>query len=186
MRRAVLFITIVSVSLAACSSSSKPATPATTTTTASISSTTAPVASSTTAPAPNTTIPPATTTSIPTVLKESAYIDSVDLTAHTITIDPMEFLTGQAATTEFHKANPNATGGPDNDYYIVNPTKDHVVLPLEATALVRLVQVNGVPHTDPLPQTQAQLASYSALTHAPFWITIERGSVTEVIEQFVP
>jgi hypothetical protein len=186
MRRVVLLLAIVSVSLAACGSSSKSATPATTTTTASIPSTTAAIPSSTTAPAPNTTVPPATSSSIPTVVKESAYVDSVNLAAHTITIDPMEFLTGQAATTEYHKANPNTTGGPDNDYYIVNPTKDHVVLPLEPTAVVRLVQVNGVPHTDPLPQTQAQFANYSALTRAPFWITIERGNVTEVIEQFVP
>ena len=60
------------------------------------------------------------------------------------------------------------------------------MLPLEPTALVRLVLVNGQAHTDPLPQTPANLANYSALTHAPFWITIERGNVTEVIEQFVP
>jgi hypothetical protein len=190
MRRALSFIAIISVGLAACGSSAKSnsqpttTTTAVTTTTVSSAGTTVPLTSNSSAA---TTVPPAPSTTIATVIKESAYIDSVDLAAHTITLDPMEFLTGPAATVEYHKANPSAPpGGPDNDYFIVNPTKDHVVMPLDPKAIVQLVIINGVPHTTPVAVPQAKLATYTQLTVAPFWITIERGTVTVVMEQFVP
>ena len=184
MRRALVLVALVSVSLAACSSSAKSGKPASSTTTSAVvTTTTVPL---TTSSAAATTIPPAPSTTLATAVKESAFVDSVDVAAHTITIDPMEFLTGQAATTEYHKANPGATGGPPNDYFIVNPTKDHVVLPLEPTAPVQLVLVNGVAQNPPVNATQAELATYSGLARAPFWITIERGQVAAVIEQFVP
>lgn len=98
----------------------------------------------------------------------------------------MQFLTGPAAVTAFKKANPTAVEGPPNDYFIVNPTKDHVVLPLTSTAKVELVVINGVPHTTPVAVPQAQLATYAQLETAPFWITVANGNVTLVMEQFVP
>jgi hypothetical protein len=95
-----------------------------------------------------------------TTFEYSAFIDSVDLAAHTITIDPMSFLTGAAAISAFKQANPSAKEGPPNDYYIVNPTKDHDVLPLSPTAVVRLVDVDGGPHTNPVKVAQTKLVGY--------------------------
>jgi guanyl-specific ribonuclease Sa len=169
MCRITILIPALCVVLAACSSSSK-----------SSSSTT------TISPTPTTSIKPSPSTTIATTRKESVFVLAVDPTAHTIHVDPMEFLTGSAAAAAFHKANPNATGGPDNDYYIVNTTKDDVEMPLEADAVVKVVQAGGTVHTDPVAVPQSKLASYPALPNHPFWITIQRGVVTEVDEQFVP
>ena len=113
------------------------------------------------------------------------FILSVDTNAHTLTVDPMQFLTGTAAVAAFKQAHPNASG-PDNDYYIVNPTKDHAVLNLDPKAEVRLVQVGGKVHNPPVPASLSTLASYAALPDHPFWITIRRGIVTAIDEQFVP
>ena len=177
MRRALLLTALISVSLAACSSSAKSGS-STTTTSAGAPTTTAVATSST----------PTTGLYVNTVPdgRHSTYIDSVDLSGHTITIDPMQYLTGQAAVTAFKRANPTAVEGPPNDYYIVNPTKDHVLLPLAATATVELVIVNNIPHTTPVAVPQAQLATYAELTRAPFWVTTKNGTVTDVMEQFVP
>lgn len=178
MRRSLVLIAVLTVSLAACSSSSKSGDATTT------SRPTAAATTTTTAPALSTTSAPSTT--IPTVVTESAFVDSVDGRAHTITIDPMEFLTGPAATAAFHQANPGAAEGPPNDYFIVNPNKDHVVMPLASTTRVQLVLVNGTPENPPVDSTLAALSTYSGLGHSPFWITIDHGQVTEVMEQFVP
>jgi hypothetical protein len=175
MRRALVLTALITVSLAACSSSAKSGSP---TTTAGATTTTAAAASTA----------PTTGAYVSTVPdgRHSTYIDSVDLVNHMITIDPMQYLTGPAAVTAFKHDHPTAVEGPPNDYYIVNPTKDHVVLPLAATAKVELVIVNNVPHTTPVAVPQAKLATYSQLTRAPFWITTKSGTVTSVIEQFVP
>jgi ABC-type Fe3+-hydroxamate transport system substrate-binding protein len=169
MYRITLLIPALCVVFAACSSSSKASTSTTTT---------APPATTSTSPSPSTTIA--------TTRKESVFVLAVDPTAHTIHVDPMEFLTGKAAIAAFRKTNPNATGGPDNDYYIENPTKDDIEMPLEADAVVKVVQAGGSVHTVPVAVPQRILASYPALPEHPFWITIQRGVVTEVDEQFVP
>jgi hypothetical protein len=168
MCRITILIPALCVVLAACSSSSKGST-----------------SSTSSAPALPTSTPSASTT-IATTRKESVFVLAVDPTAHTIHVDPMEFLTGKAATAAFRKTNPNATGGPDNDYYIENPTKNDIEMPLEADAVVKVVQAGGTVHTDPVAVPQSALASYPALALHPFWITIQRGVVTEVDEQFVP
>jgi len=175
MRRSIALIALwcgaLSCLLAACSSSAKPA---------SAPSTTAATTSTTTAPN-------STTTTIATTTKQSVFVLSVDPTAHTITVDPMEFLTGAAATSAYHAANPKAPpGGPDNDYFIVNKTKDHVVMPLDADVNVRVVQAGGSVHNPPVSVPLTTLVTYPALAQHPFWITTERGTVTKIDEQFVP
>src|SRR5271154_4212028 len=120
MRRAPLVVTLLCLALAACTTSSKSSTNTFTT-----------VAS----PPTNALLgqaPPASA-GTDTTLKESVYIDSVDLNAHTITVDPMSFLTGTAAVNAFKVDHPDAEEGPPNDYYIVNVTKDHDSVPFPAT-----------------------------------------------------
>jgi hypothetical protein len=115
------------------------------------------------------------------------FVLKVNPAQHTVTVDPMEFLTGQAATTAYHKANPQAPpGGPDNDYYIVNAKKDHVVMPLDPTVTVRVVQANGTTNNPPVAVPLSRLVTYPTLSLHPFWITVERGKVTAIDEQFVP
>jgi hypothetical protein len=117
----------------------------------------------------------------------SAYILSVDLSQHTITIDPMQFLTGAAATAAFEKLNPGTTGGPPNDYAIVNAKVDPVTYALAPDVVVRLVHVGGKDHTQPVLVQPSKFIGYPALDSRPFWITIENQAiVTEIDEQFVP
>jgi len=117
----------------------------------------------------------------------SAFVLAVDAEHHTITIDPMDFLTGPKATAAYHKANPKAPpGGPDNDYYIVNPRKDAIVTSLSPDAGARVVQAGGKVHTTPVAVPIASLSSYPNLSQHPFWLTLTRGTVSEVDEQFVP
>jgi hypothetical protein len=116
----------------------------------------------------------------------SAYIDSVNLPAHTITVDPISFLTGAQAKAAFKHDHPTAQEGPTNDYYIQNPTKDHDALTLAPDAVVRVVTVNGVPHTKPVVVPQSTLVGYQGLAIRPFVITSTNGTVSSVTERFVP
>jgi len=124
---------------------------------------------------------------LPGTFHLSVFIDSVDLTAHTITVDPMAFLTGQAAKDAYKADHPGAKeDAPPNDYYIKNTTKDHNVLPLAANAVVKLVHVGGTDHTSPVKVPQSSLVGYQSLSNRPFQISGLDGKVTAVTETFVP
>ena len=170
-----MVVTVMCLSVVACGSSSKA------NGTLSTLSTVAPPPSTSTIANEATTVPGTLTTFFYT-----AFIDSVDLHAHTITIDPMAFLTGAAAKTAFKHDHPTAKEGPPNDYYIVNPTRQYLRFPFSPTAVVRLVSVNGVPHTNPVKVAETSLAGYGSLKSRPFRITGENGAVTSVVEIFVP
>jgi hypothetical protein len=143
--------------------------------------------SKTSTPTPSTPSTPRTPITRPAApITFSAYIDSVNLPAHTITVDPIAFLTGAQAKAAFKHDHPTAQEGPTNDYYIQNPTKDHDTLTLAPDAVVRVVTVNGVPHTKPVVVPQSTLAGYQGLTSRPFVITSTNGTVNSVTERFVP
>ena len=175
-----VWITSLCVLTAACSSSGKSA-GTTTTTTGSSRSTT-----STSATATTTTLSTPATTPAATS-KESVYVVAVDPAAHTITVDPMEFLTGSPANAAYRHDNPGAAmDTPPNDYYIVNPTKDRVVLPLAPDVLIRILRTATTVLTNPASISPTALAHQPELKFRPFWITIERGSVSDVEEQYIP
>jgi hypothetical protein len=167
VRRALVLLPLMCLA-AACSSSAKSAATGTTF-----------ARPTTTASAPSTTIA--------TTIKESAYVVAVDPTAHTVTLDPMEFLTGSPANAAFRHDNPGAgIDTPPNDYYIVNPTKDRVVMPLTPDAVVLLHRTDTGVLPDGKQITPAALGHLADLQFRPFWITIERGAVSEAEEQYVP
>ena len=164
--RHLLLLAFLPVLAVACGSSSKPAASSSTSTT---------VASK------------PTVTQSPGPARLSAFVLAVDAAHHTITIDPMQFLTGPAATAAYHKANPKAPpGGPDNDYFIVNPKKDAIITTLSPNAGARVVQANGTVNNPPVAVPIASLSSYPDLSQHPFWVTLKNGVVSEVEEQFVP
>jgi hypothetical protein len=178
VRAAIVLIVAAGVLGAACSSSAKSSGSTTTTAGATTTAVTTTTASTSAA---------STSTTIATATKQSVFVLAVDPAKHTVTVDPMEFLTGSAATAAYHKANPQAPpGGPPNDYYIVNPTKDREVMTLDPDVHVRVVQAGGTVHNPPVSVPLASLANYPTLALHPFWITIERGLVTQIDEQFVP
>ena len=170
-----MLLPVLCIALAACGGSSKHATSTTTTTAAGKTTTTGKQATGKQA------------TGKKTAGKKSVYVLSVDPKTHVIHVDPMQFLTGAAAAKAYHKANPHArAGGPPNDYYIVNPKKQNVSLPLATHATVKVVQANGKTYTAPVAVPLATLVSYPALPSHPFWITVTKGKVTAIDEQFVP
>jgi hypothetical protein len=124
---------------------------------------------------------------IAATIQESAYVVSVDTAARTLTIDPMEFLRGEPANAAYRKANPTAgEDTPPNDYFIVNPTKDRVVLPLDPAFDVELVHNGDVMHTPAVSVPLAVLARQPDLEFRPFWVTVERGVTTSAVEQYIP
>jgi len=161
MRRGLVLVTLMGLTLVACSTSSKSSTPTPSTARTLITKPAAPVTF-------------------------TAYITSVNLPARTITVDPIAFLTGAKAKAAFKHDHPTAQEGPTNDYYIQNPTKDHVALTLAPDAVVRVVTVNGVPHTTPVVVPQSKLVGYQGLGIRPFVITSTNGIVSNVTERFVP
>ena len=171
MRRGLVLVTVMCLSLVACSSSAKTGEPT-------------PLA--TVASPPTTPAQGLNPSQLPGSFHLSVYIVSVDLTAHTITIDPMSFLTGQAATDAFKADNPGAKEGPPNDYYIKNTAKDHDVLPLSPTAVVKLVHVGGTDHTVPKTVPASSLVGYQSLSSRPFVVSGVDGKITGVTETFVP
>ena len=167
MRRGLVLVPVLCVALAACSSSSKGSGHGATTTEA-------PGVAET-----------STTPTIPKTGTEMVYVLSVD-PGHSLTVDPIQFLTGQAATDEIKKFNASASHGPANDYVIVNPTLDHLVVPLKADAVIRVRRRGGTAHTSPRVISQSAFRTYSGLRVRPFSITVTNGSVTAVDEQFIP
>ena len=170
-----MVVTVMALSVVACSSSSSGKGSLNTLATVAPPPTTATIANE------PTTVPGTVTTFFYT-----AFIDSVDLHAHTITIDPMSFLTGAQAKAAFKHDHPTAKEGPPNDYYILNPTREYLRFPLSPAAVVRLVSVNGVPHTNPVTVAQTKLVGYGSLTTRPFRVSGVDGTVTNVVEIFVP
>jgi hypothetical protein len=59
-------------------------------------------------------------------------------------------------------------------------------LPLSAKAVVRLVSPAGVPHTNPVKVALTKLVGYGGLHTRPFRISGLNGTVTDVVEIFVP
>jgi hypothetical protein len=178
VRRALVLIPLLCIAAGACGSSAKSAIPTTTTASIPTTTTSPPTTTGGETPGPSTTIA--------TTIKESAYIVSVDTTAHTLTVDPMEFLTGSPANAAYRHDYPGTLDTPPNDYYIVNPTKDRVVLPLTPDVVILLYRTATALLTDPKRITPTELAHLGELNMRPFWITIERGEVSEIEEQYVP
>jgi hypothetical protein len=174
MRRGLVLVTLMCLALVACSTSSSKGTLPTL---------------ATVAPPPTNAIianAPSTLPGTQTTFEYSVFIVSVDLAVHTITVDPMSFLTGSAATAAFKHDNPGAKEGPPNDYYIVNPTKDQDLLPLSPKVVVKLVHVGGTDHTQPVKVAPTSLLGYPSLTIRPFIVSGLNGTVDSVVERFVP
>jgi hypothetical protein len=117
--------------------------------------------------------------------------------ARTLTVDVVQFLTGEAAVEAYQREHPDEPLGPPNDYYILNENPRLRTLPVDAGAQVRLVRLHDGAGADLKPGTWDELPVYLAdyrgddpndprLSWSPFWITVKDGQVTAVEEQYVP
>lgn len=100
-----------------------------------------------------------------------------------VTMDLVEFLTGDAAATAWKKKYPDSDEEtPPNDYVIVNDNTKVRILPLASSVVVKVVGADG-PETDkkiPL----ADLDEF--LDHTLFWFTVKGGKVSQIEQQFLP
>jgi hypothetical protein len=108
----------------------------------------------------------------------------VDAAGRKVTFDLIVFLTGQAAKDEWLKQNPQDPSGPPNDYMVVNNNPLLRTLPVSANVAVKAIK-DGTADLVPIP-----FADLPAQADPPgsriFWITVAKGQITQMEEQFVP
>lgn len=163
------------------------------------STTTVEAATSTSAGDTSTTAPAATTSPGSDLDlddgKHPVYITAIDVGAHTMTFDVIQFLTGQDAVDAYQAANPGDPEGPPNDYFILNENPKLRTAPVAATPTVMLVRLSEDSDADLDPGTFEELPAYlaasppgdgGALSAFPYWLTVTGGTVTAIEEQYLP
>lgn len=105
----------------------------------------------------------------------------------TVTMDLVEFLTGDAAAKAWQQQNPGSElDSPDNDYLIVNDNPKVRKLPLSPDAQVRVVGATG-PEADKTIAVSALTEHFGNLLKGTlFWFTVDQGEVTGIEQQFLP
>ncbi|MGA5299786.1 hypothetical protein ACPCHT_07650 [Nucisporomicrobium flavum] len=109
-----------------------------------------------------------------------AYVTAVG--EGTLTMDLVEFLTGDKAAKEWKKRYPGESDEtPPNDYFIVNDNKKKRTLPLASK--VPVLVTDG----DATADTEVGVAGLKKrLEHTLYWLTVKDGKVVKVQEQFLP
>jgi hypothetical protein len=116
-----------------------------------------------------------------------ARVVRVDPAAGTVTVDVIQFLTGDAATRA--AAEDGAEVPPPNDYYIRNASSRLRTLPVASTAPITInvhgAQESGSATTD-IPKTLAELAGIQHLEDGAFRLTLQDGQVIRIAEIYIP
>lgn len=121
--------------------------------------------------------------------RHAAYVTELNLPDRKVTIDVIQFLTGQEAADAFIRDNPAETDGPPNDYYIVNANKKLRTGTLTPEATVKLVKLAEDSNADLNDATLEEMDAYLKTVdrlEVPFWFTVGGGRITAVEEQFLP
>lgn len=191
---AVALATLAALTLPACSGPQQPAAPAPATTGTGSGPSAGPEPDPATEPAteddpaPDATTP-ATAKPKPKPAPKAALADGrwpafvTGVGDDQVTFDLVEFLTGEDAAAAWKKKNPGSDEtGPPNDYYIVNDNTKKRVLPVAGSVVVRVVGGVG-----PEADTAASLGDLTELIpETLFWLTVTKGSVTRVEQQYLP
>jgi hypothetical protein len=113
-------------------------------------------------------------------------IKTVDPGRRTVTFDLLQWFEGEAAAKA--AAEDGEESPPPNDYYIRNVNPRLRTLPVAADAPITVSSLaSSANPTKDTPVTLAQLAGYFPTNVAdPFWITVERGQVTGIAQQYLP
>jgi hypothetical protein len=126
--------------------------------------------------------------------RHPVYLTGIDMPARTITLDLVQFLTGDEAKRVYAEDHPEDPSGPPNDYYIVNDNPRVRTLPVLAGADVTVVWSepgNLGQETISFEELPDYLADDVApsdpyLWYDPFWLTVDDGRVIAIDEQYVP
>jgi hypothetical protein len=137
----------------------------------------APAAARTTAPAP--------------VLadgKHDAYLTRVDTAGRKVTFDKVEMLSGEAARKKYQAQNPGETGGPPNDYVLVNDNKLKRTLPVSDSVEVAVIDTASGDSADPVASSFGKLAAYLANkdNSTLFSLTVRTGRIVSLTSVYLP
>ena len=126
--------------------------------------------------------------------RHAALITSVDHNNRAITVDVVQFLTGDAAkkaySEDLHTNEP-----PDDDYYVRNQSKQLRTFPVPTDASIRVNVLGGYDPSEPEKGHQVDWDTFTGYFSgetegtakaAPFWITLVDGKAVDVFEQYVP
>lgn len=140
--------------------------------------------------------PPSVTAPVPTQGEPMAdgthavYLEVVDVEARTVTVDVIQFLTGDEADDAYREE----TGEDDdvpNDYFIRNASQDQRVIAVGASVRITVAWDTD----DQLRERDVafdELPAYLAdrgvggNDRAVFWVVVEYETVTELYEQYLP
>lgn len=117
--------------------------------------------------------------------KYAAYLDSVNATTRVAQFDIIQFLVGSDAITAYHKANPSATGGPPNDYFIVNAD-----VRIDKANVANNARFWVLDPVSPTSEAEAMLAQVSQAAASSgfrvYWLTFSDSQLTGICQQFTP
>jgi hypothetical protein len=136
--------------------------------------------------------PPAAATTAPagTDLADGvhvAHVVRIDPAVGAVTVDVIQFLTGDAAVRA--AGEDGAEVPPPNDYYIRNASSRLRTLPVESGAPITInvlgAQESGSATKD-IPKTLAELAGVRGVEDGTFRLTVEDGRVIRIAEVYLP
>ena len=139
--------------------------------------------------------PPSVTAPVPTRGEPMAdgthavYLEAVDVEARTVTVDVIQFLTGDEADEAYREE----TGDDDevpNDYFIRNASQDQRAMTVAGSVNVTVAWDGEGPRErsvtfDELPAYLAD-RGVGGNDRAVFWVVVEYETVTELYEQYLP
>jgi len=120
--------------------------------------------------------------------RHAVFLTDVDTVGRSVEFDLIQFLTGDAAVSAYHKDYPDQRGGPPNNYYIINDNPKLRRLPVaDDVAVTVLDWTAGLQQkTVAFADLPARGIPGNATTANPFWLTVVDGTVIAIEEQYLP
>jgi hypothetical protein len=127
--------------------------------------------------------------------RHPAYLVQLDVPGRTVTVDVIQFLTGDEAIAAYREDTPeDPDGDPPNDYFIRNDNPRLRTLPVAADVTVAVVRLGEPSGAGSVPSTFEDLPAHldeqppaeGRLAWNPYWLTVEDGEVVAIDEQYLP
>lgn len=128
--------------------------------------------------------------------RHPVFLAELDGEARTVTVDLIQFLTGQEAADAYAEDVPDDPDpGPPNDYWIRNESTELRTLPIAEDVTVSVIRLGEASSAEGEPWTLEGLPDHLAeqvgapdgqLGWSPWWLTVEDGVVVAIEEQYLP
>jgi hypothetical protein len=127
--------------------------------------------------------------------RHPAYLVALDVSGRTVTVDVIQFLTGDEAIAAYREdTSEDPEGDPPNDYFIRNENPLLRTLPVAAEVAVTVVRLGEPSGAGSVPSTFEDLPAHldeqppaeGRLAWNPYWLTVEGGEVVAIDEQYLP